>query len=119
MSMPAASISASTRSRRAARRSAASGWTSVIVTPASERVVRVVGHGLPPALGDDQDLFGAVAAGAVLPDDGFEDQHCPRHEDERLVEGLADVAADVRHLGAVDAEPVTEVEVRHPRLAAT
>src|SRR4051794_3209597 len=119
MSMPAASISASTRSRRAARSCAASGCTSVIVTRASERVVRVVGHGLPPVLGDDENLLGAVAARAVLPDDRLEHEDRPGYEDEGRVEGLADVAADVGHLGAVDAEPVAQVEVRHPRLVTT
>src|SRR3954451_7189677 len=106
MSMPAASISASTRSRRAARSCAASGSTSVIVTPASERVVRGVGHGLPAVLGDDEDLLRAVAAGAVLPDDRLQPQHPAGCQDELLVDGLADVAADEGHLGAVDAEPV-------------
>src|SRR3954466_14838924 len=98
MSMPAASISARTRSRRAARSCAASGSTSVIVTPASERVVRVVGHGLPAVLGDDEDLLRAVAAGAVLPDDGLEDQDRPGDEHQHLVDGLTDVTADERHL---------------------
>src|SRR3954452_437464 len=109
MSTPSASISASTRSRRAVRSRAVSGSTSVAVTPTSERVVRVVGHRLPAVLGDDEDLLGAVAAGAVLPDDRLQHEHHAGREHERGIEGLADVAADVWHLGAVDAEPVTEV----------
>src|SRR4051794_28966859 len=132
MSTPVASISASTFSRRADRSAAASGWTSVVVlrapgdvvlrapsefvNGASERVVRVVGHRLVTVLGDEQALLGPVAAGAVLPDDRLQHQHHAGGEDERCVERLADVAADVRHLGAVDAETVAEVEVRHPRL---
>src|SRR3954453_793700 len=124
MSIPPASISASTRSRRAARSWAASGWTSVVVlrareevvTPASEGVVRVVSHRLPAILGDDEDLLGAVAAGAVLPHDRLEHEDHAGGEHERGVEDLTDVAADVGHLGAVDAEPMAQVEVRHPRL---
>ena len=42
----------------------------------------------------------------------------PGREDEVVVELLAEVGADHRHLGGVDADAVTEVEVRHPRLAA-
>src|SRR3954453_1707299 len=116
MSTPSASISASTRSRRAVRSRAVSGWTSVAVTPTSEGVVRVVGHRLPAILGDDEDLLGAVAAGAVLPHDRLEHEDRAGGEHERGVEDLADVAADVGHLGAVDAEPMAQVEVRHPRL---
>ena len=52
----------STRARRAMRSAASSGRTSVTVTAGpSERVVRVVGHGLPAVLGDEQHLLGAVA----------------------------------------------------------
>ena len=43
----------------------------------------------------------------------------PRGEHEGGVERLADIAADVGHLGAVDAEPVAEVEVGHPGLPAS
>src|SRR4051812_8998190 len=119
MSIPPASISASTRSRRAARSWAASGWTSVavlrareevvlrareeVVTPVSEGVVRVVGHRLPAILGDDEYLLGAVAAGAVLPHDRLEHEDHAGGEHERGVEDFTDVAADVGHLGAVDA----------------
>src|SRR3954453_17287480 len=132
MSTSSASISASTRSRRAVRSWPASAWTSLVVlrareevvlrgreeavTPASEGGVRVVGHRLPAILGDDEHLLGAVAAGAVLPHDRLEHEDRAGGEHERGVEDLADVAADVGHLGAVDAEPMAQVEVRHPRL---
>src|SRR5271155_645892 len=102
--MSAASISESTRDRRARRTTASSGSTSVVVTGYLERIVGIVGHGVPPVLRDEQHLLGPVARRTVLPDDRFDHEHHPCGEHERGVERLADVTPDVRHFGTVDAE---------------
>ena len=84
----------------------------------SVRCVGVVGDGLIAVLGDDHDLLAAVAAGAVLPDDGLEHEHHARREDEVVVELLAQIRSDHRHFGGVGADAVAQVEVRQPRLRA-
>src|ERR1700733_73816 len=118
-SMLSASISASTRARRARRKASSSGRTSVTAIRRSERVVRIIGHGFPAVLRDQQDLFGAVAGGALFPDDRLEDENHPFGQNERRVERLSDVAADIGHLRAVDAETVTQIEMGHPRFHAS
>ena len=74
---PSASISASTRPRRA--------HAGLIVGQdlgdghrRSEGVVGIVGHGVPAVLGDQQHLFGAVAGGAFLPHDRLKDKNHAR-----------------------------------------
>ena len=72
--------------------------------------------GSHPVLGDEENLLGPVAGGTVVPDDRFEHQHHPGGKDERRVERLTDVTSHIGHLGTVDTETVTEIEVGHPGL---
>src|ERR1700744_1893398 len=73
MSRLCARICASARSRRPVRKPGASGTTSVAIAR-TVRGVGIIGDGHVSVLGDDDDLLAAIAAGAVLPHHGFQDQ---------------------------------------------
>ena len=83
--------------------------------PSHERVVGMIAQRLPAVAGDGDDLLGPVAGGAVIPDHRLEHEDHPGCEHDRLVELVAEVGADQRHLGALGADTVGEVEVRQPR----
>jgi hypothetical protein len=59
-----------------------------------------------------------VSGEAVVPNHRFEHEHHPRREHERLVEVVAEVRTDERHLRAVGADAVREIEVGQPGAAA-
>jgi hypothetical protein len=77
----------------------------------------VVAERHPAVVGDRHDVLGPVAGGAVVPDDRLQHEHHAGRQDLALVERLAEVGADQRHLGAVGADAVGEVEVLDPRPA--
>src|SRR6201996_8831923 len=106
-----ATICSSARWRRPDRSVRSSGKTSVAI-----RVIGIVGQANPAFLGDHQDLFTAVTAGAVLPHNRLQHQHHPGLQDEVLVELLPEIGSDHGHFGGIDADTVTQVEVRQPRL---
>ena len=57
-------------------------------------------------------------ASPSVPDHRLEDEHHARLQHKRRVEVGAEIGADERHLGAVGADPVCEIEVRQPRARA-
>ena len=69
-------------------------------------------------LGDDDDLFAAIAAGAVFPHHRLEHQHHSRLEDEVVVELVAEIGSDHWGFGGVHTDAVAKVEVRQPRPGA-
>src|ERR1700677_4481612 len=105
-----AAIWSSARCRRPERSVRSSGRTSVPIG-----VIGVVGQSDPAFLGDHQHLFAAVAAGAVFPHHGLQDQHHPGLQNETLVELLPEIGPDHGYFGGVDADTVAQVEVRQPR----
>src|ERR1700761_3778805 len=106
-----AAICSSARWRRPDRSVRSSGRTSVAIG-----VIGVVGQANPAFLGDHQDLFAAIAAGAVFPHHRLQHQHHPGLQNEILVELLPQIGSDHGHFGGIDADTVTQVEVRQPRL---
>src|SRR4051812_24562575 len=78
------------------------------------RRVVVVGQQFAAVLGDDDDLFGAVPAVAVVPDDRFEDQHGPDLEHHLTFDLFAEVGAAEGKLGGLSADAVGHVEVGEP-----
>ena len=67
----------------------------------------------PAVVGDGDDVLGPVAGGPVVPDHRLQDQDHARRQ-HQLVEVVAQVGTDHRHLGAVGADPVGQVEVLDP-----
>src|ERR1700744_5013894 len=108
------SICAKARSRRPVRNARSSARTSVPISVFSVWGIGVVGQPDMPVLGDDDDLFTAVTAGAFLPHHRLEDHHHARLEDEVLVELVAEIGSDHGCFGRVHTDAVPEVEVRQP-----
>src|SRR3984957_4142926 len=104
------SIWASARSRRPVRSARSSARTSVAI-----RVIGVVGQRNPAFLGDNENLFAAIAAGTFFPHDRFQHHHHSRLQDEVLVELIAEIGPDHWSFGGVDADAVPQIEMRQPR----
>src|SRR5207253_3269271 len=63
-------------------------------------------------------LLGAVAAVAVLPHDGLENEDGSRRQDDLALDLLPEVGAAERQLGGLGADAVGHVEVGEPRGSA-
>src|SRR5262249_23115681 len=91
--------------------------SSVRTSPSATRASVAGAEVLVTVLGDGDDLLGTEPGIAVLPHDRLEHQHHPRRHDEPVVELSAQVGPDQRHLRAVRADPMGQVQVREPRAA--
>src|SRR6184192_3264668 len=99
-----ASIWANARSRRPKRSAGASGRTSVAIG-----VVGVVAEVLAAVVGDDEHVLRPVAAVAFVPHHRLNHHDRAGLEHQALVVVVAEVSADVRRLGAVEPEAVSNI----------
>src|SRR5262249_11093165 len=92
--------------------SSPAAWNTSSAAPSSVAIglILVVGDLCPAILGGDHDLLAAVAAGAVLPDNGLEDERHSDREDEAVVELLPQIGSDQRRFSGIGADAVSEVE---------